>query len=552
MEREKVMVHHPYFEKLQEQLGEGRIDRRDFVRFSALLGVSAGTAYAFAGGITGEAFVPAARAQDLPTGGTLRFAMRVPAVNDPHVFSWGFDSDIVRQVCGYLTRTGTDNVTRPDLLEGWEVSDDLLIWTLRVRPGVMWHSGRPFTAEDAAWNLRHVLDPETGSSVLGLMQGYMMNDDATGLWDANAIEVVDDVTLRLNTRAPNVAIPEHLFHYPLLILDPSDDGHFGVGSDGTGAFKLVEHVVTERAVLENAHHDAWYGEGPYLDRIEFIDLGDDPAAAIGAMASKQVHAVYDADIVQLDAFQAMPHVQILPATTAQTGVARGRVDTAPFDDARVRKAMRLAVDSAAVLEAAHRNLGSVGEHHHVAPIHPDYAELPMMVRDVEAARALLAEAGHPDGIDVEIACKPDPAWELLAVQVMAEQWKEAGIRVAINVLPSDQFWEVWDKVPFGFTAWTHRPLGFMVLGLAYRSGVPWNESGYANPEFDALLTRAEGILDIEERRAVMAELEAMMQEDGPIVQPVWRAVYAPADTRVLGFVKHPTNYVFGETIALAE
>ena len=544
------MSQHPYYSKLQEQLVEGRLDRREFVRFASLLGVSAASAYAFAGKITGEDFVPRAQAQDMPMGGTIRIAMRVTAVNDPHTFSWVIDSNIVRQVCGYLTRTGTDNVTRPDLLEGWEASEDMLTWTLNVRKGVKWHSGRDFTAEDVAWNLNRVLTPEAGSSVLGLMQGYMMNDEGTALWDANAIEIVDDHTVRLNTRNPNVAIPEHLFHYPLLILNPADNGSFGVGSDGTGAFKLVEHVVAERAVLENAQNETWYGEGPYLDRIEFMDLGDDPSAAIGALASKQVHAIDEGDIVQLDAFKAMPHVEIIPANTAQTAVARGRCDTAPFDNPKVRKAMRLAVDTPSILQAAHAGLGSAGEHHHVSPIHPDYAELPFMARDVEAAKALLAEAGHPDGIDVEIACKKDPAWELLSVQAMVEQWKDAGIRVAINVMPSDQFWEVWDKVPFGYTAWTHRPLGFMVLGLAYRSGVPWNESAYANPEFDAKLTQAEGILDIDARREVMAEIEMMMQEDGPIVQPVWRAIYCAADTRVQGYQMHPTSYIFGETIAI--
>ena len=166
------------------------------------------------------------------------------------------------------------------------------------------------------------------------------------------------------------------------------------------------------------------------------------------------------------------------------------------------------------------------------------------------AKALLAEAGYPDGIELEIATKPDPAWELLAVQGMVEQWADAGIDVNINVMPSAQFWEVWDKVPFGFTSWTHRPLGFMVLGLAYRSGVPWNESHYANPEFDAKLTEAEGILDVEARSKVIGEIEAIMQEDGPIVQPIWRAVYVAYDDRVKGMAMHPTNYIFANELAL--
>ncbi len=541
---------HPYYSKLQEQLAEGRLDRREFVRYSTLLGVSATAAYGAAGLITGEDFAPRVAAQDKPTGGTMRLGMRVYTVNNPHTFSWVIDSNIVRQVCGYLTRTGADNNTRPDLLEGWDVSEDLLTWDLKVRQGVMWHSGRAFTAEDVAWNLRRVLDPETGSSVLGLMKGYMMNAEGTMLWKDDAIEVVNDNLVRLNTQAKNIAIPEHLFHYPLLMIDPSEDGVFGVGSNGTGAFTLVEHVVSEIAILENANHSSWHGEGPYLDRLEYIDFGDDPSAAIGAIASGQVDAIDGGDVFQLDAFKAMEGITINAQTTAQTAVARGQVDTKPFDDPRVRTALRLAVDTPSILEAAHRGIGSPGEHHHVSSIHPEYAELAWMGRDVAGAKALLAEAGYPDGIDIEISCKKDPAWELLAIQAMVEQWKDANINVAINLMPSDQFWEVWDKVPFGFTSWTHRPLGFMVLGLAYRTGVPWNESHYANPEFDALLTEAEGILDVDERRKVMAKLQTIMQEDGPIVQPVWRGVYNVQSTKVKGYGMHPTTYIFAEELAI--
>jgi peptide/nickel transport system substrate-binding protein len=546
-----VMSEHALYAKLQEQLAEGRLDRREFVRYAALLGVSASAAYAFAGRITGQGFAPLARADTMPKGGTLRIAMRCKPITDPHTFSWIIDSNIVRQVCGYLTRTGADNITRPDLAESWEASDDLKTWTFHIRKGVKWHDGRDFTADDVAWNLHHVLNPDTGSSVLGLMKGYMMNDDGTELWDPNAIQVVDDHTLRLNARNPAVAVPEHMFHYPMLILDPHENGAFKVGSNGTGAFKLVEYTVTEKGVLENAHNPTWYGEGPYLDKIEFLDLGDDPSAAIGALASRQVLAIDQGDSAQLAAFKAMPNVQILSVNTADTAVARGHCDLKPFDDARVRKALRMAVDSNDVLQSAQRGLGTPGEHHHVSPVHPEYYKLPAWKRDVEGAKKLLADAGYADGIDIEIACKKDPAWELLSIQAMVEQWKEADIRVKINVMPSDQFWEVWTKVPFGYTSWAHRPLGIMVLNLAYRTGVPWNESHYSNPDFDAKLTAASGILDVDKRREAMKDLETIMQQDGPITQPVFRALYTAADDKVKGYGIHPDVYLFCEKYALA-
>ncbi len=553
---------HALVPTLKRQLVERQIDRREFVRYATLLGMAAPAAYAFVARVTRERLVAPAEAQaTLPKGGTLRIAMRCQDLKSPHTYSWIESANSARQVLDYLTVTGVDNVTRPSLIEKWEPSPDLKTWTLRVRKSVKWHNGRQFTADDVVWNLKRVLDPKTGSSVLGLMKGFLLEDYETGekddkgnpkkasrLWDANAIQKVDDFTVRLNGKTPQLAVPEQLFHYPLLILDPAENGEFKVGSNGTGAFTLVENEVGRRQVLK-AHKPGYWGGGPYLDQLEFIDLGDDPAASVAALASKQVDGLYGADIVQLEALQKIPHVQMYQVTTAYTATARMQ-PVKPFDDKRVRQAMRYAIDSNAVLQIAHRGLGQPGEHHHVSPVHPEYAKLAPPRRDVARAKKLLAEAGYPNGIDVEIICRPQPAWELLAVQTMVEQWKEAGIRVKINVMPSTQYWEVWTKVPFGFTTWAHRPLGIMSLALAYRSGGPWNESKYSNPEFDRLLTQAEGTLDVAARREIMARLETILQEDGPIVQPVWRAIFTFHDKRVQGFKPHPTLYIFGHQLAI--
>jgi peptide/nickel transport system substrate-binding protein len=247
---------------------------------------------------------------------------------------------------------------------------------------------------------------------------------------------------------------------------------------------------------------------------------------------------------QLAALKRLPHLQLYQVTSAYTAVARMH-PVKPFDDKRVRQAIRRAIDSEAVLRISHGGLGTPGEHHHVSAVHPEYAKLPAQPRDVALAKRLLAEAGHANGIDVELTARSSDtaAWELVAVQAMVEQWKEAGIRAKINVLPSTQYWEVWTKVPFGFTTWAHRPLGVMTYSLAYRSGGAWNESLYSNPEFDRLLTVAEGQIDVEARRQTMAKLEQIMLDDGPIVQSVWRALFTFMDKRVKGFQMHPSGYM---------
>src|SRR5262249_1020814 len=207
-----------------------------------------------------------------------------------------------------------------------------------------WHSGRPFTADDVVWNLKRVLDPKTGSSVLGLMKGFLLEEVDTGekddkgnpkkstkLWDAGAIQKVDAYTVKLNGKTPQLAVPEQLFHYPLLIMDPAENGEFKVGSNGTGAFTLAENEVGRRQALQ-ARKD-YRGGGPNVEGLQFIDLGDDPAAAVSALASKQVDGLYGADITQLDALQKLPHVQMYQVTTAYTATARVQ-PIKPFDDKR--------------------------------------------------------------------------------------------------------------------------------------------------------------------------------------------------------------------------
>jgi len=550
---------HPYVPTLLDEVKAGKLHRREFLRMATLLGVSAASSYAMLG--LEDPLGKPARAAG--SGGTVRYLMRIPALENPHTYSWGYDSNVCRQVCEYLTRTGVDNVTRPALLEKWDTSEDLKTWTLTLKKGIKWSNGEELVADHVIWNMKHWLDEKTGSSILSLMSSYMLKTVETGekdaqgnakksrvLWSDNAIEKVDDHTIRLNCAAPQLAVPEHLFHYPALILHPSSNGKFGVGAIGTGAFSLVEYEIGKKVVLKR--RDGYWGKPASLDAVEVIDLGDDPTATVAALAAGQVDGMYQAYTAQIPVLKRMDHLQMYQITTAQTGVARMQMIHDPWKDARVRKAMRLALDTEKLLQVAHMGLGAPGEHHHASLVQPDYYKLPLQKQDIAAAKKLLAEAGHPEGFKTEIFCKKDPDWEAICVQAMAEMWREIGVDVKISILPSTQYWDIWNKptVPFAFTSWTHRPLGVMLYGLAYRTGGAWNESFWSNKEFDERLTKAEGILDVDKRREVMKDLEQIMLDDGPIALPLWRAIFTFMDKRIKGFQLHPTTYIFCEEWSL--
>ncbi len=134
----------------------------------------------------------------------------------------------------------------------------------------------------------------------------------------------------------------------------------------------------------------------------------------------------------------------------------------------------------------------------------------------------MMDAAAP-GVELELLSIDDD-WRKNTTDAVASQLREAGINVKRTVLPGSTFWNDWAKYPFSSTNWNHRPLGTQVLALAYRSGEAWNESGFANEEFDNLLSEANSIADADKRRKVMSKIQAIMIDEGVTIQPYWRTI----------------------------
>ena len=150
-------------------------------------------------------------------------------------------------------------------------------------------------------------------------------------------------------------------------------------------------------------------------------------------------------------------------------------------------------------------------------------------------------------------CAERQAWIVAEAQAAAEQWKAIGVRVKLNVVPGTEYWETGPRCRSAATTWLHRPLGLMVLDLAYRTGVPWNETSYSNPEFDKLLNQADTTMDIAKRREVLGKLEEIMHEDGPVVQPLWLSTCSVLGTNWCWATRctHPITCLGTRTLALA-
>ncbi|MGJ8628957.1 MAG: ABC transporter substrate-binding protein [Sulfitobacter sp.] len=530
---------HPAAGMYATECKEGKLSRREFLTRTTALGLSTAAAYGLLG------LAQPANAQDAKQGGTLRVQMQVKALKEPRVTDWSEIANIYRGMFDYLVEYNNDGTFRGLLLDSWEANEDATQYTLNVRKGVTWNDGSPLTAEHIAWNIEGWCDKSVeGNSMPGRMAALV--NDETGKVIDGAVEVVDDHTIRLNLSKPDIAIIAGAADYPAAIVHPSFSADDYNANLGTGAFRIEEMEVGVKATLVRAENHTWWGTevygGPFLDRIEYIDYGTEPSAYVAAMEAEEVDMVYESVGEYIDIFDGLG-LEKSEVVTAATVVLRtnqlAEVDgKKPYADVRVRRAIQMAIDNNILLELGYNGRGITAENHHVAPLHPEYAELPPQKYDPEAALALMKEAGMED-FEHEIFSIDDD-WRKNTTDALAAQLRDAGFKVKRTVLPGSTFWNDWTKYPFSSTNWNHRALGVQILSVAYRSGEAWNEAGWNSPEFDALLSEALAVADAEKRSEVMAKIEKLMQDEAVIIQPYWRSLYRHQVAGLVGTGMHIT------------
>ncbi len=572
MDKKKI---HPLIPDAQNKLQKGLITRRDFLRFSTLLGMSLASAKVLAGCNTApeETSVPptdvppadvsptdvpptAVPTEAEPTampeplvkrGGTLTCASRVDRVDHPARFSLVSQSHSWRHVFEYLTYTDPDGVTHPYLLDSWEASDDLLTWTLKLREGITFSDGKALTIDDVIFNFDQWLDPDVGSSMLGAMS-YLER----GSW-----EKVDDYTMTLNFKTPSIFLPEHLYQYMAMIVPEGFGGDITLEPIGTGAFTMEEFIPAERARLK-AREGYWRNgiDGdplPYLDELVFVQLGEDRSADIAAMQSSQVDTIIEPSVVVWEALKDDDRLEIVPSTTGATRVLRMRVDQDPWTDNNVRTAFKMCQNREKILAVALQNQGAIGNDSHISPAHPESTGVEPFPFDTAEAKRLLTDAGYGDGLDIELVVASDWPESMAYAQAMQEDAAEAGFNITLKTMPATQYWDGWTEWNLGITWWAHRPLAPMLLPQAYIADadgvpVPWNESKWVDDEFIQILREAEATLDLDARRELVGQLETIQKERGSICLAFWMNVWKIYDKKVKDVEPSPEEYaIFYET-----
>ena len=436
-------------------------------------------------------------------------------------------SDVYHARAVYEPLVATDAAMQPLpwLAESWESDSTAKEWTFRIRQGVKFHDGSPLTADDVVYSFRRLLDPAVsspGASELGNIK-------------PEAFQVVDAATMKVTLDTPIVELPSVLAtKHGLVVKNGASSEDIGRRPNGTGPFALKELQLGALKTTFTKHDGYWRSGLPKSSCLTVTAITE-PLNRVAALDAGQADIVMVVEPSTIGMLKDNPNVTLTQAPGGSAVTMGMFMDVPPFDDPRVRQAMKLVIDRQAMVDTALLGFGTPGNDNPIMPTSPDAYRTDIMGRDVEKAKKLLAEAGHPDGISVDLHAADLAPGALAMVQIYQQMAQEAGIKVNIINVPAGEYWDtIWLKQPFAVSTWGMRTTP-TALAVAYRKDAKWNETHFFRDEYDALLDKAGSTLDAVERRKQYQEAQRLIAEEGGVIIPMFASVVAATRKGCSGF-----------------
>ncbi|RPI33036.1 MAG: ABC transporter substrate-binding protein, partial [Chloroflexota bacterium] len=330
---------------------------------------------------------------------------------------------------------------------------------------------------------------------------------------------------------------------PFFLFDLSDNHALVVKADtqdftkfnGTGPFKVVSYSPEDRILME-ANQDYFVDGQPKLAGLEVIFFNDQ-TAMVDALESGDVDLTMAFSTDLYLRLKDVSGITTLETPTNMFDVVRLRSDRAPGNDPRVIQAMKLALDRQAVHQLVMPGFGEIGRDSPIGPMYTQYFEaLDLPARDVAKARELLAEAGYPDGLKLDLHT-PDTGNRPQLAVVLKDQWAEAGIDVNVMVEPESVYYgdNGWMDVDLGITGWGSRPYPQFYLDMMLACDAEWNESHFCDSEFDQYVKTAGTTMDEKARAEAYLAIQRLLLDRGPIIIPYFYTQVGAISDKFQGF-----------------
>ncbi len=518
-------------QSLVSDITHGRLTRRQALARAAAAGMAMPALAAIAG-VKEAVAQDSTPAAEVKTGGVLRVGLSAdPAELDPHLTQLTAAWHVIEHVYEGLVTYDETLAPAPSLAESWDISEDGLTYTFNLRQGVKFHNGRDFVADDVVYSFGRIMDEATASP------------HSSDFANVTLIEAPDAATAVVTLSAPDASFLAKLMGSSIAIVPQEaveENGDLMQTMVGTGPFKFVEYIPNTSVTLErNAEY--WDAPLPYLDGLE-LTVAIEPTSRRTALIQGAVDLIEYAPVQDLPIFESDESIQVFGDQNTNIRYIGVNVTREPFNIPEVRKAIAMVVDRGPIIDSAVFGGGAPTTTIFPASFWAGF-ETEIPAPDIEGAKALLAEAGYPDGFETSLHSWAQYPFLSNAALVLQEQLKQIGIEADTDfqenaIYLENYFAGNFDLSVTGTSAYVDPN---DVIENNFHSGRTNLATGYSNTEVDALIEEGVATTDQEARAEIYRKIQEILLEDLPWINLFIATQYEAAKSFVMGYVHIATG-----------